>query len=193
MPTLEELLSNDLGAEQPSMNKEASQNAEGVTDEIEKLAMEIGLVENNETNPVAENNPGQSKEAQMGLDSLYADMFPEDAQHTAVASEKTASIVKEAAEVEEAMGKAAYDAFQTKVDQMVTKIADEKVAAGEAVDAEPVQAIENNRQGKDGGKMDTTPAVTNELPAENGPAVVGQEQQKSAALRKHLLLSQLEK
>lgn len=190
MPTLEQLLAEDLGAEQPSMNKEASQDADSVTDEIEKLAMEIGLVDEGETGVVAESH---TKEAKMGLDALYADMFPEDAQLDAAASEKTASIDKEAAEVEEAMGKAAYDAFQAKVEQVITKIAEEKIASGEAVDAEPVQAIENNRVDKDGKPMDTTPAVTNELPAENGPAVVGQEQQKSAAYRKHLLLSQLEK
>lgn len=194
MPTLEQLLSEDLGAEQPSMNKEASQDAgNGETDEIEKLAMEIGLVDEGETNSGAEPNQGQSKEAKMGLDALYADLFPEDVQPAAAASEKVAEDKTAAAETEEAMGKAAYDAFQAKVDQAITKIAEEKVAAGEAVDAEPAQAMDNNRQGKDGKGIDTAPQVTNELPAENGPAVVGQEQQKSAAMRKHLLLSQLEK
>lgn len=195
MPTLDEILGQDLGAEQPSMNKEASQNNDdNAVDEIEKLAMEFGLAEEGETDPTADNhqpNQGHTKEANMGLGNLYDNMFPEDTQESVVA-EKTASIDKEAAQVEEAMGKAAYDAFQTKVAQIIEKIAEEKIAAGEAVDAEAAQALDNNRQGKSGEKMDTTPQVTNELPAENGPAVVGQEQQKSAAYRKHLLLSQVE-
>jgi len=49
MPTLQEILEGDL--EQPSMNKEASQNIsdENISDEIEKLAMEIGLVDEDDT------------------------------------------------------------------------------------------------------------------------------------------------
>lgn len=196
MPTLEELLTADLG--ESSQTKEASLNADiGTEDEIEKLAMEIGLVE--DANPDANDNknPGQLKEANVGLDQLYVQMYDEDVQ-PAAASVKTASITKEAAEVEEAMGKIAHDAFQAKVDQIITKIAKEKIASG---DAEPAQTMDNNRVDADGKPIDTKPVVDNELPAENGGPVVGAEKQqahgngemKHAAMRKALLLTKLDK
>jgi len=209
MPTLQEILEGDL--EQPSMNKEASQNIsdENISDEIEKLAMEIGLVDEDDTASVAgaQNNQGQSKEAKMGLDALYGSMFPEDVQEMSGSTEKVASMNKEAAEIEEAMGQAAYNAFQAHVDQMITKIAADHIEGGATVDvehhadSEPSQAMDNNKPADSAKPISTKPVVDNELPAENGGAVVGTEKQqhapmgemKMAAYRKHLLLSQMGK
>lgn len=211
MPTLQEILEGNLDAGQPSMDKEASQNIgdENITDEIEKLAMEIGLVDEDDTASVAEvsSNQGQSKEAKMGLDALYGSMFPEDVQTGSESSVKTASMNKEAAEVEEAMGQAAYDAFQAHVDQMITKIAADHIEGGATVDvehhadSEPSQAMDNNKPADSAKPISTKPTVDNELPAENGGPVVGSEKQQSApmgemkmaAYRKHLLLSQMGK
>jgi len=209
MPTLQEILEGDL--EQPSMNKEASQNIsdENISDEIEKLAMEIGLVDEDDTASVAgaQNNQGQSKEAKMGLDALYGSMFPEDVQEMSGSTEKVASMNKEAAEIEEAMGQAAYNAFQAHVDQLITKIAADHIEGGATVDvehhadSEPSQAMDNNKPADSAKPISTKPVVDNELPAENGGAVVGTEKQqhapmgemKMAAYRKHLLLSQMGK
>lgn len=209
MPTLQEILEGDL--EQPSMNKEASQNIsdENISDEIEKLAMEIGLVDEDDTASVAgaQSNQGQSKEAKMGLDALYGSMFPEDVQAMPGSTEKVASMNKEAAEIEEAMGQAAYNAFQAHVDQMITKIAADHIEGGATVDvehhadSEPSQAMDNNKPADSAKPISTKPVVDNELPAENGGAVVGTEKQQSApmgemkmaAYRKHLLLSQMGK
>jgi len=209
MPTLQEILEGDL--EQPSMNKEASQNIsdENISDEIEKLAMEIGLVDEDDTDSVAgaQNNQGQSKEAKMGLDALYGSMFPEDVQEMSGSTEKVASMNKEAAEIEEAMGQAAYNAFQAHVDQLITKIAADHIEGGATVDvehhadSEPSQAMDNNKPADSAKPISTKPVVDNELPAENGGAVVGTEKQqhapmgemKMAAYRKHLLLSQMGK
>lgn len=181
MPTLQEIMDGFGGDD--ALNKIASDLATTeVTDEIEKLALEIGLDSTSEVNKNL--NTGHTKEANMGLEHVYNNLFPGDV------IEKTASLTKEAAEIEEAMGKFAYDAFQSKVDDIITKIAEEKIADGSAIDAEAVQAVENNRGGT--GPINTTPSIDNELPAESGAAVVGDEkQQKHAALMKHLLLNQI--
>lgn len=207
MPTLQEILESDLGAAgQTSMNKEASAIV-GEPDEIEKLAMEIGIIDSDITEPAAgELNPqGQTKEAKMGLESLYSGMFGEEVAPAAVI-EKVAELNKEAAEVEEAMGKAAYDAFQNHVDIMITKMATEKIAEGQTVDhgsdAEAPRAMDNNRVDAGGAAINTKAvSVDNEIKPENGGAVVGAEKAqahgdgelKMAAYRKHLLLTQLEK
>lgn len=177
MPTLQELMDGTDSA--GAFDKTASAVDDiTVTDEIEKLALEIGLNPNEEVNT---NSKSHTKEANMqGLEQVYNNLFPGDV------IEKTASeteMTKEAAAVEEAMGKYAYDAFQTKVDEIVTKLAQE------AIDAEPVQAFDNNRAGT--GPINTTPVIDNELPAESGAAVVGHEQQKHAAFRKAMLLNSL--
>lgn len=202
MPTLQEIIEGDLGATAPApMDKEAAV-AVGEPDEIEKLAMEIGIVD--AVPAVSEPTQGQTKEAKMGLESLYSGLFGEDVAPSA-AAEKTAALNKEAAEVEEAMGKAAYDAFQVHVDKIITKIATDKIAEGATVDhsgdAETPRTMDNNRAGADGKPIDTKPVVDNEIKPENGGAVVGHEaspahgegELKHAAYRKHLLLTQIEK
>lgn len=143
----------------------------------------------------------------MGLDALYGSMFPEDVQEMSGSTEKVASMNKEAAEIEEAMGQAAYNAFQAHVDQLITKIAADHIEGGATVDvehhadSEPSQAMDNNKPADSAKPISTKPVVDNELPAENGGAVVGTEKQqhapmgemKMAAYRKHLLLSQMGK
>lgn len=208
MPTLKELLEGDLGASEDAV-KTASQETVNFDSDIEKLAMEIGLVGDDDTaaNSAANEqstNQGQSKEAKMGLDALYGSMFPENT--IATATEKTASQEKTAAEVEEAMGMVAHDSFQRHFDNFVTKVASEMLAGGATVsvdakaDAEPAQAMANNKAGGTAA-IDTTPVVTDEVTGKQDAKTVGHVEQRSspmgemktAALRKHLLLAQLEK
>jgi hypothetical protein len=207
MPTLKELLEGDLGASDTV--KTASENTVSFDSEIEKLAMEIGLVgDDNSTSSSNANeeshNQGQSKEAKMGLESLYSNMFPEDVVTTT--TEKVASQEKVAAEIDEAMGAVAHDSFQKHFDNYITKVASEMLAGGATVsvdksaDAEPVQVMDNNRAGGT-APIDTAPVVTDEITGKQDAKTVGHVEQRSspmgdmktAALRKFLLLSQLEK
>lgn len=205
MPTLQELLESDFGAsEQPSNEKTASQETVSFDSEIEKLAMEIGLVTETEPQTNAQQNQGQSKEAKMGLDALYGSMFPED---VAPATEKVASQEKLAAETEEAMGMVAYDSFQKHFDNYITKVAAEMLEGSATVDvephadAQPAQAMANNKPADAAAPIHTQPVVTDEVTGKDAPHVVGHVEQKAgpmgemkmAALRKHLLLSQLER
>jgi hypothetical protein len=126
MPTLQEILDNDLGLGSEKVAE--AQTTE--IDETTKLAMSIGLIdENNETEP-SQDNKGLNKEARMSLDKVYADLFPADAD--IVGEEKVASeyseaveMEKEAAAIEGAIGERAFDYFAQYVDAHITKIAAE--------------------------------------------------------------------
>jgi len=186
MPTLEELLNNDLGLGQEK-TAGAHKPEKPESDDIEKLATELGLVNDGDISAVGKEE-GQVKEAHMSLDFLADQLFSEGQ------SEKVASVQemeKQAAAREERVGALAFDSVQEIFDGYISKCAEEVAPH----DSEPSQALENNRQGKGEQRMETTPQYTNELPAEGGPEVVGKEEQKhikSAALRKHWLLQQLE-
>ena len=193
MPTLEEVLNGQLDAGQ---TKQVEKTASAVTetDEIEKLAMEIGLGESKtETSPQTQS---MTKEAEMK--SMYEELFPEDAAISEkVASAAVATVTEDQEKVaaaEMALGARAYDHFQDRLQVRLEKLAADAISQG----AEPPQAQPNNKSGGN-APIDTTPQVTNELPAENGPAVVGKEenragamQVKAAAVRKQMLLAQLE-
>jgi hypothetical protein len=182
MPTLEEILNENLGNVNGKQENEKTASTADVTDELEKLALELGLVETE-----TETEPQQTKEAEMSLSKLYDDLFPEDVTlNEKVASVEDDSMEKQAA-YEEAVGARAYDYFSARVDARLEKIAE----AAMSEDSEPAQQLENNKAGGNSA-IGTSPKVHNDLPADSGPEVVGKEQQKAAALRKHMLLSMLE-
>lgn len=216
MPTLQEVLENDLGlgAEEP-MKKVASQY-KTVDDEIEKLAMELGMIDGDDTEKVAQTTgktTGHKKEASMSieLEQMYSDLFPQDTDVISGTQEKVASktqtqgLDKEAAAREERIGSMAYPYFEQYVDGHITKIAEE-LAGGATVkaedgDGEPEQAMDNNRPEDSEDAIDTDPTVTDEVKAKNEAKTVGQFVQKQAgsrnllkeaAMRKHMLLSHLD-
>lgn len=190
MPTLEEILNENLGlVEQPKQEKVASV---AELDEIEKLAAEIGLVETgSQLEPTSE-----TKEAQMTMSSLYDELFPEDSGLGKVASvsdevEQTEE-EKVAAAYESALGARAFDYFQERVDERITKLAAEAISHG----AEHPQQLPNNKKG-DNDAIDTAPESAGDLKAENKPESVGKyedrsSQIKAAAVRKYLIASMIE-
>jgi hypothetical protein len=187
MPTLEDFLNDDLGV---SQSKQVEKTASAESDEIEKLAMEIGLVDA-KTEPTSKPSV-QTKEAQMSMTSIYDDLFPEDVALNKVASQEDAGEFEKLAAVEEALGAKTYDFFQERFDARITKLAEESIAQG----SEPPQQLPNNKKGGN-SMIHTDPQIDNELPPEAGQAVVGKEesrqmQVKAAAVRKHMLLAQLE-
>lgn len=190
--TIAEILDSDLGL---GAEKTAAVATTNEVNDIEKLATEIGLYE--KTN-VQSQEQGHNKEASMSMTTLLNEMFPGDAGETAQV--KTASITKEAAEVQEAMGEVARDAFAAHVQNHICKIAAELVSAEVRADDHP-QKMENNEV-KDGKPIDTKPVVQDQLMGTNPKGTVGEfenkehpngEQVKAAAARKALIMSQLEK
>jgi hypothetical protein len=182
MPTIEELL-----GEETSTEKNASVNK----DELNKLAAEIGLLE--ET--VASSDKPIIKEAKM-LHELYLDSYPGDAD--LLGQEKTANLDKEAALIEEAMGEYAHDVFTSCVEGHVEKMAAELVEAHVTDETHP-QSMQNNEDTSE-KKIDTTPQIQDQLMGTNPKGTVGEfemrpgpngEQIKAAALRKHILKVQL--
>lgn len=217
MPTLQEVLENDLGlgSEEP-MKKVASQY-KTVDDEIEKLAMELGMIDDDDTEKVAQQplgkTTGHKKEASMSieLEQMYSDLFPQDTDVISGTQEKVASktqtqgLDKEAAAREERIGSMAYPYFEQYVDGHITKIAEE-LAGGATVKAEdgdgkPEQTMDDNEPEDADEAIDTDPEVTDEVKAKNEAKTVGQFVQKhagsrnllkEAAMRKHMLLSHLD-
>jgi hypothetical protein len=183
MPTIEEILNSTLETPQ----EKTAEATPVETDEIEKLAMEIGLVDSNiEASP----QPSHTKEAQMSMSLMYNDLFPEDAELDKTASAGGEEDLEKVAAAEEALGARAFDYFSARFDARLEKIAAESISDC----AEPPQALANNKAGGK-GSIDTTPSIDNELPADHGADVVGKEEQKSikhAAVRKAMLLAQLE-
>lgn len=212
MPTIQEILEDGLGADQSQEKVAAVNDQVAESDDIEKLAAEIGLVSDDEQ-PVStpnEQQTGQSKEASMSLESLYEGMFPGSAGlAAALGTEKVASQDKVAAEKEAAMGAVAFDRFAQAVDAEITKMAEELSGSAsvggvnEATDGKPVQTMKDNQPGNSHQKIDTTPKVDNDaIKAQKGGEVVGTEEQRSpagngeqlkeAAVQRAFLLSQLD-
>ncbi|NDC22580.1 MAG: hypothetical protein EBZ49_00395 [Proteobacteria bacterium] len=205
MPTLQDILEKDLGlgSEQPQTEKVASQDV-AESDDIEKLAMEIGLInEEDVTNSASQEQTTElKKEAKMSLDNLYSELFPGDADVVGATQEKVASeeneMEKQAAAVEEAIGELAYDHFENLVDAHITKMASaiwEEMQKEAGAD----QAMASNEV-SDGQGVDTTPEVEDSVKETSPEGAVGEYEQKKgpmgelkqAALRKQILLSQLE-
>lgn len=115
---------NDLGIGD-SFDKTASQTTE--INQLDKLAMDLGVVQKNSENQVQDTS--LNKEASVkGLDSIYATLFPQDADLLEKSASSQESVMeKEAAELEEAKGAFAHDVFINLVDAHVTKIANEIV------------------------------------------------------------------
>ena len=182
MPTIEEL----LGETSENENTSSFQK-----DDLNKLAAEIGLL--SETG----DSSGKPiiKEAKM-LHDLYLESYPGDAD--LLGQEKTASLEKEAAEIEEAMGAFAYDVFSQCVEGHVEKIAAELVQAHGGDEVHP-QSMENNEDTSE-KPIDTAPQVQDFAMGTKPKGAVGEfemkahpngEQIKAAALQKYLLKAQL--
>jgi len=196
MPTLRELVEQDLGAISAS-EKTASDNSFVSNDpEIEKIASSLGLF-GDEDYQKHEKTAGDKS-----MDSLYNQFFPEDS----VLEKEASEIEKEAAE--EALGARSFDYFADRFDRRVEKMAAE--LSGDATvsspagtsdgnphgDSQPAQAQKNNRPADASDAIDSTdPEYTDEVTKTNDKRTVGDYEQKSAmdrAVRKMLLMSQLE-
>lgn len=205
--TLEDILNDEFGLSDidGGSEKTASHDSPEI-DEIEKLAAEIGLApakEQTKTASSKETKPaGQVKEANMGLSSLYENMFPEEAGDASVGTEKVAEQDKTAAEKEEAMGAVAFDSFAAHFDRHISKLAqDLSASVEEQTDGKPVQTIKDNQPSDSHEGIDTDPKVTDIVKAQKGGEVVGTEEQKApagngetikaAALRKAMLAASL--
>lgn len=206
MPTLEEFLTEDLGLGSDKSTEKTAAEKTPEDDSIEKLAMEIGLVEGDETPAAPETEKtGQTKEANVSdLFESYSQLFPGDADLVGGTQEKVAEEEKNAEDqIEEEMGKLAYDHFQTYVDKHVEKIAQaveaelEKEGSGKT--HTPAHEMENNEVSEDEG-IDTTPKVRDEIKEVHPEGGVGKYKQthtpmgtlKHAAVLKHMLKAQLE-
>src|SRR5512135_718275 len=140
MPTLEEILNEGLGVADGKQGTEKTASAVQETDEIEKLALELGLAD---AAPTAE--PQQTKEAEMSLSKIYENLFPDDAALDKVASagSPTQTELEKQAAYEEALGARAYDYFADRVNARIEKLAE----ASMSEDSTPVQALPNNKKG----------------------------------------------
>lgn len=180
MPTLQEILQNDMGL---GTEKVASV---GGSSEIDRLASELGIDFSNDT-PAYEGVEKVASADPYVLDSLYNNLFPEDSSLTV----KTAEEEKVA--YEHNLGARSYDYFAEQWDRRIEKLAEELAAHDDTIP----QAFPNNKPVDAAMPIDTHPMVTDAITAENGEHVVGHYEQKTAAIldaaiRKHMLLSQLE-
>lgn len=175
MPTLQEILENDMG-----LGNEKVASVEAAS-EIDRLASELGIdVGADETVKTA----GVDHES---LNNLYSTLFPEDMGY----AEKTAEEEKVAYEHD--LGARSYDYFAAHWDNRIEKIAEEIMAHDDHIP----QAFPNNKPADAHEPIDTHPMVTDAISAEDGDHVVGHYEQKTAAImdaaiRKQMLLSQLE-
>lgn len=200
--TLQEMCEMDFGVGTEKVAGE--QNFNQVNDsEMDKLAMEIGLFGDSEVvDTVSSTEKVASAE---DLTGMYEEMFPED--NEVFGSEKTA-----AEQNEEYLGSLTHDAFATRFDHRIEKIAmsvmsgDAKVTGATASisggnphgDSRAPQTQPQNFSGG-GQAMDTTPQIQNIITPQTGSHVSGQESkgkdatEKTAALafHKQLLLNQL--
>jgi len=189
--TIQDILENDLGLDTDEGSVKVASQEVPESDEIEKLAALVGLAPEGDSTPASkeEKQTGQTKEAQMSLESLYGNMFPGDGDVVAsVGSEKVASQEKIAAEKEAAMGAVAFDAFAECVDGHITKLAEEltgdatvSTSVDEATDGKPVQTMKDNQPANSAQGMDTAPSVENLVTAQKGGEVVGTEEQRAPA------------
>lgn len=191
MATLNDILNIDLGLGD-EVEKTASENKQ--LSEIEKLAATLGLTtESSENQDTFQDNIGLNKEAQMSLDTIYADMFPGDADivgQDKFASQEDEGMDKEAAALEEAIGERAFDYFSHYVDAHVEKIASEIAHVGELEDHGPAKLEDN--EDESGAPMNTKGDmhVGDKAMSVNPTAPVGEfsAHAKTAALRKHMLI-----
>ena len=211
MATLDQLLNDSLGLSDEGQNKTASQEPAKVTDDgINKLAAEIGLLGDediNAQNAAPEPKTGHTKEAQMNndLQDIYSGLYPDDADIFSSGDEwqnKTASMDKEAAEIEEAMGVVAHDAFLNSFDAQLNKIASSFAEiSGKPGEAHP-QKMDSNEDTSE-TKLNTNSTTQEEgikamSTSPKAPVGIFEKKKapmgelKTAALRKHLIASSLD-
>lgn len=118
---------NDLGIGD-NLEKTASQNKE--INQLDKLAMDLGVVEKNNENQVNQDTSLNKEASVKGLNDIYATLFPQDAdllEKSASVNSQETEMEKEAAAIEEAKGAFAHDVFVNLVDAHITKIANDIV------------------------------------------------------------------
>jgi hypothetical protein len=157
---------------------------------LETLATEIGLTDDVGTEKTAGS-----------LEGLYGEFFGGD---DTFGTEKSAEEDK-VASYQEALGARAHDYFGYYFDQAMDKIASEvlgpvaKMGKGNVhSDTRPEQSQPSNYAGQGGQAIDTTPEYTDEVKKLNDSRTVGHyestpvsSQKTAAAVRKHMILSQL--
>lgn len=210
MPTLQELLEKDMGF---GSEKTASAETAQGSDEMDQLAAQMGFdfgkeaAEEKEEEEGSENEEKEDKEekhASIGMNGLYNELFPDDADLT----EKTAEDEKVAFEM--AMGESAYDSFSDRFNKRMEKMASDVLAGNATIssstaanpsglvhtDTTPAQAQATNKPADAGDAISTDPTFTDEVKAKNDARTVGHFEQKhaamNAAMRKHFLLTQIE-
>lgn len=211
MPTLNEILDNDLG-----LGTEKTASAKQPKTDIEKLAMDLGLIdENDETEAASQDNIGLNKEARMSMDSIYESLFPGDAdivgtqeKVAAEESEKESDEAKEkeeedeekeeseeektAALREEAIGERAFDYFHQYVDAHITKIAGEvalqldQTIPGKVEDNEDESEGAMDTDGDEGAEGEKAMAMAQSVGQESKKDSPDGEL-KTAAIKKHFL------
>jgi hypothetical protein len=216
MPTMQELLGTNFGVEDNVKTASVENDSE-----LERIANELGFgkfaSEDEEEEKTAEGDKEEEEEeeeeeekeekkASVSGDSLFDQMFPEDASLSKTAEEQ------EKMAYQETLGARAYDIFADRFDRRIEKLASEvtggaTISAATAPDKDgnahtgtdkaPSQQSKNDKVDDGASAIDTDPEITNDLPAKNDARTVGHLEQKhaavmSAAVRKMLLLSQLE-
>jgi hypothetical protein len=204
MPTMQELMGSDFGFE--SNVKTASVAS---SEELDRIAEELGFgkfAEDEEEKEDKEKEKEEKEEEKKASDytgSLFAQLFPEDADLSKTAEEQ------EKIAHEQNLGARSYDVFAERFDRRLAKLAAEltggaTISAPTAADKDgnahtgdktPSQQSKTNKAGGT-DKIDTDPEYTDELPAKNDERTVGHYEQKQAAvmdaaMRKMILLSQL--
>lgn len=180
MPTIQEIVESDLNMEKGASDSSHVDNDPNMT----KIAQDLGLYSEDESAA----NENEKTAGVSNMDSLYNELFPEDALDKTAGEEKVAA--------EEAIGARAYDYFANRMDQRITKMASESISQ----DSEPEQQLESNKPAYADEMIDTDPEITDEVSRGDDERVVGhyrddesKMQQKAAAMRKAILIQSLER
>jgi hypothetical protein len=216
MSTLQDLVEQGLGFSSEK-TAAAGEGQDVVTDEMAKIAQSIGLFGDAPAAATEQPEEGSEKVASEGTEApaavegsekvasmanLFGDIFGGE-EAPAQGEEKTAEALQQ-----EKIGSAAFETFDSLFDKTIEKMAAEAMTGSATIssptasisddkpsnDARPPQTSPDNKPADAASGIDTTPQVDNKLPAQSGAEVVGDEQQKSAAaaVRKHMLLANVE-
>ena len=189
MPTLKEMIETDFGVD----NEKTASDSSSYDPEISKIAESLGLFDDEDV------EEQQKTAGDDSMDSLYNELFPEDELLY-----KEAGVSGDEA-LEEALGARSYDYFADQFDRRIEKIAAmmEADAAEASIsdgnphgDSRPGQTQPDNHPDDADEAIDSTdPEYTDEVTKGDDNRVVGHYEQKTAmdlAIRKHLLMSELE-
>lgn len=209
MPTLQEILTQDLAI---GATEKVASYGDPALAEMDRIAEELGLdklAEEGESHEEHEAGESAKKEEEeekkASFTGIFSEMFPED-EHLSKTAEELEKIA-----AEENLGARSYEIFEDRFDRRIEKLAAEHLSGGATIsaatapdhdgpvhgDTNPPQQQKNNKPANAHEKIDTTPSYTDEIHRGDDTRVVGHYEQKTAAvkaaaLRKHLLLSQLE-